>query len=97
MRLGWTELQEAGATWREVEQLCRLYAAGRVQLRVYVAIGGPGEDAEKLLAAGRDYRSCDPRLTVRAIKLYMDGALGSRGAALEAPYSDVPRTTAACT
>ena len=51
---------------------------------------GPGEDAEKLLAAGRDYRSCDPRLTVRAIKLYMDGALGSRGAALDAPYSDAP-------
>ena len=88
VRLGWTELQEAGATWREVEQLCRLYAAGRVKLRVYVAIGGPSADAEKLLAAGRDYRSCDPRLTVRAIKLYMDGALGSRGAALDAPYSD---------
>jgi predicted amidohydrolase YtcJ len=73
-----------------VEQLCKLYAAGRLKLRVYVAIRGPGEDTEKLLAAGRDYRSCDPRLTVRAIKLYMDGALGSRGAALDAPYSDAP-------
>jgi predicted amidohydrolase YtcJ len=90
LRLGWTEMQEAGATWREVEQLCRLYAAGRLKLRVYVAIGGPGEDAERLLAAGRDYRTCDPRLTVRGIKLYMDGALGSRGAALDAPYSDAP-------
>jgi predicted amidohydrolase YtcJ len=90
VRLGWTEMQEAGTTWRAVEQLCRLYAAGRLKLRVYAAIGGPGEDAEKLLAAGRDYRSCDPRLTVRAIKLYMDGALGSRGAALDAPYSDAP-------
>lgn len=90
VRLGWTEMQEAGATWREVEQLCRLYAAGRLKLRVYVAIGGPGEDAERLLAAGGGYRTCDPRLTVRAIKLYMDGALGSRGAALDAPYSDAP-------
>ena len=90
VRLGWTELQEAGTTWREIEQLCRLYAAGRVKLRVYAAIGGPSADAEKLLATGRDYRSCDPRLTVRAIKLYMDGALGSRGAALDAPYSDEP-------
>ena len=90
VRLGWTELQEAGTTWREIEHLCRLYAAGRVKLRVYAAIGGPSADAEKLLAAGRNYRSCDPRLTVRAIKLYMDGALGSRGAALEAPYSDEP-------
>lgn len=90
VRLGWTEMQEAGATWREVEQLCRLYAAGRLKLRVYVAIGGAGEDAERLLAAGGGYRTCDPRLTVRAIKLYMDGALGSRGAALDAPYSDAP-------
>jgi predicted amidohydrolase YtcJ len=61
-----------------------------MKLRVYVAIGGPGEDAQKLLAQGRDYRSCDPRLTVRGIKLYMDGALGSRGAALDAPYGDSP-------
>jgi len=88
--LGWTQLQEAGTTWHEVDQLCRLYAAGRLKLRVYAAIGGPSQDAERLLAAGRDYRSCDPRLTVRAIKLYMDGALGSRGAALEAPFSDAP-------
>ncbi len=90
VRLGWTELQVAGTTWRVIEQLCRLYAAGRVNLRVYAAIGGPGEDAERLLAAGRDYHSCDPRLTVRTIKLYIDGALGSRGAALEEPYSDAP-------
>lgn len=88
--LGWTQLQEAGATWKEIEQLCRLYAAGRMKLRVYAAIGGPSADAERLLAVGGDYRSCDPRLTVRAIKLYADGALGSRGAALEAPYGDAP-------
>jgi hypothetical protein len=88
--LGWTQLQYAGMTWREVEQLCRLYAAGRVKLRVYASIRGPSDDAEKLLAAGGDYRSCDPRLNVRSIKLFMDGALGSRGAALEAPYSDAP-------
>jgi predicted amidohydrolase YtcJ len=90
LQLGWTQLQEAGTDWRTVEQLCRLYAAGRLTLRIYVAIRGPGEEAEKLLAAGRDYRSCDPRLAVRAIKLYMDGALGSRGAALDEPYSDAP-------
>jgi len=90
VRLGWTSLHDAGTTWREIEQLCRLYAAGRLKLRIYAAIGGPGDDAERLLGAGRDYRSCDPRLTVRAIKLYMDGALGSRGAALEKPYSDAP-------
>ena len=35
-------------------------------------------------------RADDPRLTVRSIKLYVDGALGSRGAALDEPYSDAP-------
>jgi predicted amidohydrolase YtcJ len=90
LELGWTSVQEAGTDWREIEQLCRLYASGQLKLRVYAAIRGPSADAEKLLAAGRDYRSCDPRLSVRAIKLYMDGALGSRGAALEEPFSDAP-------
>ena len=90
LRLGWTQLQVAGMTWEEIDELCRLYAEGRVKLRVYAAVGGPGPDAERLLAAGRGYESCDPRLTVRSIKLYMDGALGSRGAALLEPYSDSP-------
>jgi len=92
VRLGWTEMQIAGTTWREIEQFCRLYASGRLNLRLYAAIGGPSADAERLLNEGRNYKSCDPRLTVRAIKLYIDGALGSRGAALEEPYSDAPES-----
>jgi hypothetical protein len=92
VRLGWTQLHVAGMNWEEIDELCKLYAAGRVKLRVYAAIDGPGANAQKLLAAGRQYRSCDPRLTVRAIKLYMDGALGSRGAALLEPYSDSPES-----
>jgi hypothetical protein len=92
VRLGWTQLQVAGMNWQEIAELCRLYAAGRVKLRVYAAIDGPGPGAEELLAAGRKYRSCDPRFTVRAIKLYMDGALGSRGAALLEPYGDSPES-----
>jgi predicted amidohydrolase YtcJ len=91
VRVGWTQLQYAGTTDAEIELLCRLYAEGKINLRVYAAIGGPGPDAERLLALGRIHRSCDSRLTVRGIKLYMDGALGSRGAALLAPYSDSPQ------
>jgi len=88
--LGWTQLQIAGTSWREIDVLCRLYASGRLKLRLYAAIAGPGPDAEQLLGVGRKYESCDPRLTVRSIKLFIDGALGSRGAALEEPYSDAP-------
>ena len=90
VRVGWTQLQYAGTTDTEIELLCRLYADDKINLRVYAAIGGPGPDAERLLSLGRIDRSCDNHLTVRGIKLYIDGALGSRGAALLAPYSDSP-------
>lgn len=93
VRLGWTQLQSAGGTLAEVERLCTLYREGRIQLRLHEAISGPGEDAQQLLAGGVARKPCDDRLTVRTIKLYMDGALGSRGAALRAPYSDAPRST----
>lgn len=90
VRLGWTQLQLAGSSIAEVEMLCNLYRAGRIALRLYVAIDGPGADADRLLNEGRRWDSCDERLTVRGIKMYADGALGSRGAALLEPYSDAP-------
>ena len=85
---GWTQLQIAGNSFHEVEQLCRLYAAGRIQLRLYDAIYGPSADADRLLREGPDPQHCGGKLAVRGIKLYIDGALGSRGAALLEPYSD---------
>jgi predicted amidohydrolase YtcJ len=76
-----------------VDLLCGLYKQGRVKLRVYEAIGGPGEDANRLLKEGASLKRCGDRLDVRAIKLYIDGSLGSRGAALLAPYADSPGST----
>jgi len=91
VRVGWTQLQYAGTTEAEIASLCRLYAEQKITLRVYAAIEGPSADADHLLASG-PRASCDDRLVVRGIKLYMDGALGSRGAALLAPYSDSPQS-----
>ncbi len=88
IRLGWTELQIAGNSFHEVDLLCRLYAGRRIQLRLYDAIQGPGADAQRLLAEGPSLSRCGNKLSVRGIKLYIDGALGSRGAALLAPYTD---------
>jgi predicted amidohydrolase YtcJ len=90
VRLGWTQLQIAGNSFHEVDQLCQLYAAGRIQLRLYDAIYGPGADADRLLSEGPAPARCGDKLAVRGIKLYIDGALGSRGAALLEPYSDSP-------
>ena len=90
VRVGWTQLQNAGTPFSEVDLLCKLYTSGRIKLRVYNAIGGPSPDADRLLKEGASLDRCGDRLTVRTIKLYIDGALGSRGAALLAPYSDSP-------
>lgn len=93
VRVGWTQLQIAGNTLAEVDQLCGLYAQGRIKLRIYDAVGGPGADADQLLEKGPSGIQCSDRLIVRSIKLYIDGALGSRGAALLAPYHDSPASS----
>jgi predicted amidohydrolase YtcJ len=90
VRVGWTQLQIAGNSFAEVDRLCRLYEEGRIKLRIYDAIDGPGADAERLLKKGPSLNRCGDRFSVRGIKLYIDGALGSRGAALFEPFSDAP-------
>ena len=88
VELGWTQIQNAGTDWKEIEMLKKLYEQNKVKLRIYEAIRGPGEEAEKLLRKGPDVGLYDHRLTIRTIKVSIDGALGSKGAALLENYSD---------
>jgi len=90
VRLGWTQLQIAGNSFHEVDLICQLYAQHLIKLRLYDAIYGPSDDAQRLLREGPSIDGCGGRITVRGIKLYIDGALGSRGAALLEPYTDAP-------
>jgi hypothetical protein len=90
LKLGWTQIQDAGGSWNDVVRMRRLYAEGKLLLRIYKAVHGPGPSADSLLAAGVSVGEFDGRFTVRTIKVVMDGALGSRGALLLAPYSDAP-------
>jgi len=90
LRLGWTQIQDPGQTWAHVDRLRRLYGEGKIKLRIYQAIRGPGPDADSLIAQGASIGEFEGRLTIRSIKAYVDGALGSRGALLLAPYSDAP-------
>ena len=87
---GFTEFHDAGTTAPELAVLRRLEAEGRLPLRIYVMLLG-SEDAllDAELPAGPRV-SPDGMLTVRAVKLFADGALGSRGALLAQPYSDDP-------
>jgi len=93
LRLGWTEIQDAHGTWAEVDRIRRLFRDGKLKIRIVKTITGPSADADRLIQQGAVIGEFTGRLTVRTIKVVMDGALGSRGAALLAPYSDDPRNT----
>lgn len=92
VRLGWTQIQDAHGSWDEVARMRRLMAEGRIKVRLYKTISGPGAGADSLIALGPLPPEFDGRFVLRDIKLVMDGALGSRGAALLAPYADDPQT-----
>ena len=87
-RWGLVGIHDAGASSRTVEIYESLAREGNYNLRNYVLVSG--DSATVRWALGRGPRSSlyDGRIWVRSIKLYGDGALGSRGAALLAAYSD---------
>ncbi len=92
LMLGWTQIQDAGMSWDDVARLRRLYQEGRIKLRIYASVRGPGASSDSLLARGPSIGEFDGRFTVRTIKSAIDGALGSRGALLLREYSDAPGT-----
>ncbi|MDQ6625430.1 MAG: amidohydrolase [Verrucomicrobiota bacterium] len=88
VELGWCEVQNPGSDLGEVAIMRRLLGEGKVKLRIYNAVSGPGEAADRLLSEGATLPSHGSRFTQRTIKFYADGALGSRGAALLEKYAD---------
>jgi len=88
--LGWTQVQDPGGSYRDVELYKKLYGEGKLKIRIYKAVYGPGPEANRLLKEGPIIEAFDNHFNLRTIKVVSDGALGSRGAALLAPYSDVP-------
>ena len=94
---GLTETHEMGIDRATAAAFRRLERDGRLVLRVYAfaSAGGlrvPVDETElsRLLASTPDVSSPDRRFTLRGIKMWTDGALGSRGAALDEPYADDP-------
>ncbi|WP_242355716.1 amidohydrolase [Anaeromyxobacter sp. SG64] len=91
VRLGITAAHDAGVTPEVLDVYRRLAAEDRLPLRVYAMIEGEGTPADLTARMARWKASPEVgRLTVRAVKIYADGALGSRGAALHEDYSDDP-------
>jgi len=89
-RWGLTGVHDAGASRSTIELYEELAKAGKLTLRAYVMIGDDSAALAYYFQLGPRSALYDGRLWVRAIKLYADGALGSRGAALLDPYSDDP-------
>jgi hypothetical protein len=87
---GWTGMHNMSVDPEDVAMIEALSGAGAVSVRVYNAIDQSGLAA---LAASGPRASGNGRVITRSIKLYMDGALGSRGAALTEPYHDRPDTS----
>ena len=87
---GWTGVHFMSAPWRDIPLLEAMAEAGEAPLRIYNSVTPDG--AQALFASG-PRQTPDGRIITRAVKYYADGALGSRGAALFAPYSDAPETT----
>lgn len=84
-RLGLTGVHDAGISLQERDAYRELIKENALPVRVYAMIGGTGELWQEYAKSGPETGS---HLTVRSVKLYADGALGSRGAALWQPYSD---------
>ena len=84
--LGWTEIHVPGGTFDDIAILNEIKSENDLLQRIYFMVSD-GKPADRLLENGP---IIDPEyfLTIRAIKMYADGALGSRGAALLENYSD---------
>jgi predicted amidohydrolase YtcJ len=92
-RLGLTSVHDAGTTPATVAVYKRLIDDGRLKTRLYVMLRGPMAMLEPEFKKGPLINYAQQHLSVRAIKIGADGALGSRGAALLEPYSDEPGTS----
>ena len=87
-RWGLVGMHDAGASRATVDLLEEMAKAGQFDFRLYVMVGDDSASVTHYLARGPQVGLFDDRLWIRSFKLYADGALGSRGAALLEPYTD---------
>ena len=92
-RWGLIGIHDAGASRRTIDIYESLAREGRYNLRNYVMVSGDSANVRYYLGLGPRSAMYNGRVWVKSFKLYSDGALGSRGAALLAPYSDDANNT----
>ena len=93
IRNGLTSVHEARVTRVMIQAFRELVKEHRLKLRVYGMLDFADKALiDEWLARGPEIDSANHLFTIRSVKVFADGALGSRGAAMLEPYSDEPRT-----
>ena len=87
LKMGIVGVTDAGLSPGDIERLDSLQDVGILKLRINALVSASEENISWLVSEGQ---RVEDRLVVNGVKFYMDGALGSRGALLRAPYSDRP-------
>jgi hypothetical protein len=87
---GITSFQDAGSSFTTIDVLKRVASEGGLGIRLWVMVRDSNDNLRAKLAQYRAVGLNDNHLTIAAIKVVADGALGSRGAWMLDPYSDSP-------
>jgi predicted amidohydrolase YtcJ len=85
--VGLTSIDDCGLDFTEVEKIEKFQQSGGLKMRMYVMLSDAPANYDYIFKRGKIKTE---RLNVQSFKVYADGALGSRGASLLAPYSDKP-------
>jgi hypothetical protein len=85
---GLTTVTDMGVSAAEVDAYRSALEASELTLRAALFLAGSDRALLETWFASGPWRDPEARLTVRGVKIYADGALGSRGAALVEPYAD---------
>ena len=93
LRNGITSLQDAGESFAAIDLLKQAAADGALGIRLWVMVRDSNENIAARMASYKAVGLADDHLTIAAIKKTIDGAIGSRGAWLLEPYSDLPSST----
>lgn len=93
LALGVTSFHDAGESWEAIGHFRELAERGRLGVRLWVMVGEPNDVLARRLPQCRMVGVGNHHLTVRAIKRFIDGALGTHGAWMLEPYSDLPKSS----
>ena len=90
IKYGLTSIHEARTTTEMLEAFRSLKDKGELRSRIYVMLDWTEEDLIEAYYQSGPVLDPENMLAIRCIKIFVDGALGSRGAAMLEPYSDAP-------